>query len=106
MLSELKGLDSVDERFDAKMSVLMENVRRHVEEEEKQWFPDVREAMGRNRLSELGEQMVAAKKKSPPIPSRFPAPSSRRGVAQGVCLGSAVGRARCEPRPQPRTSGA
>ncbi len=39
MLSELTGLDPQDERFDAKMTVLIENVRHHVEEEEKEWFP-------------------------------------------------------------------
>ncbi|MFD7096132.1 hemerythrin HHE cation-binding protein [Streptomyces xanthophaeus] len=68
MLSELKDLDAADERFDAKMSVLMENVRHHVEEEEKEWFPDARKAMGRNRLTELGERMEAAKKKAPEEP--------------------------------------
>ncbi|MEV6574470.1 hemerythrin domain-containing protein [Streptomyces sp. NPDC051577] len=72
MLSELKGLDAADERFDAKMSVLMENVRHHVEEEEKEWFPDVRKAMGRNRLTELGEQMEQAKKKAPGEPLAVP----------------------------------
>ncbi len=71
MLSELKGLDASDERFDAKMSVLMENVRHHVEEE-KEWFPDVRKAMGRNRLTELGEQMEAAKKGAPGNPLAVP----------------------------------
>ncbi|MFJ1604583.1 hemerythrin domain-containing protein [Streptomyces sp. NPDC088253] len=72
MLSELKDLDPADERFDAKMTVLMENVRHHVEEEEKEWFPDVRKAMGRNRLTELGEQMEAAKKKAPGEPLAVP----------------------------------
>ncbi|MEU9417915.1 hemerythrin domain-containing protein [Streptomyces sp. NPDC048272] len=72
MLSELKDLDAADERFDAKMSVLMENVRHHVEEEEKEWFPDVRKAMGRNRLTELGEQMEQAKKKAPGEPLAVP----------------------------------
>ncbi|WP_328981198.1 hemerythrin domain-containing protein [Streptomyces mirabilis] len=72
MLSELKDLDPADERFDAKMTVLMENVRHHVEEEEKEWFPDVRKAMGRNRLTELGEQMEAAKKKAPGDPLAVP----------------------------------
>ncbi|MET9724584.1 hemerythrin HHE cation-binding protein [Streptomyces zaomyceticus] len=70
MLSELKDLDAADERSDAKMSVLMENVRHHVEEEE--WFPDVRKAMGRNRLTELGEQMEAAKKRAPGEPLAVP----------------------------------
>lgn len=72
MLSELKDLDPADERFDAKMTVLMENVRHHVEEEEKEWFPDVRKAMGRNRLTELGEQMEAAKKTAPCEPLAVP----------------------------------
>ncbi|MFD8221731.1 hypothetical protein ACFV2U_50885 [Streptomyces sp. NPDC059697] len=43
------------------MTVLMENVRHHVEEEKKEWFPDVRKAMGRNGLAELGEQMEEVK---------------------------------------------
>ncbi|WP_393087469.1 hemerythrin domain-containing protein [Streptomyces sp. LN704] len=72
MLSELKDLDASDERFDAKMSVLMENVRHHVEEEEKEWFPEVRKAMGRNSLTELGDQMEKAKKKAPGDPLAVP----------------------------------
>ncbi|MEW2087418.1 hemerythrin domain-containing protein [Streptomyces sp. NPDC005283] len=72
MLSELKRMDPADERFKAKMSVLMENVRHHVEEEEKDWFPDVRKAMGRNRLAELGEQLKAAKKDAPRDPLAVP----------------------------------
>ncbi|MGW6486792.1 hemerythrin domain-containing protein [Streptomyces sp. NPDC055056] len=72
MLSELKSLDAADERFDAKMTVLIENVRHHVEEEEKEWFPDVRKAMGRNRLTELGEQMEKAKKNAPSDPLAIP----------------------------------
>ncbi|MFE5143721.1 hemerythrin domain-containing protein [Streptomyces fagopyri] len=72
MLSELKSLDAADERFDAKMTVLIENVRHHVEEEEKEWFPEVRKAMGRNRLTELGEQMEKAKKTAPSDPLVVP----------------------------------
>lgn len=47
MLSEIKNMDPADERFKAKMSVLLEQVRHHVEEEEQDWFPQVRKAMGR-----------------------------------------------------------
>ncbi|WP_282203302.1 hemerythrin domain-containing protein [Kitasatospora fiedleri] len=72
MLSELAGLDPADERFDAKMTVLMENVRHHVEEEEEEWFPEVRKAMGRNRLTELGEEMTAAKADAPNDPLQVP----------------------------------
>lgn len=72
MLSELAALDPSDERFDAKMTVLIENVRHHVEEEEKEWFPEVRKAVGRNRLKELGEQMAAARAKAPRSPLAVP----------------------------------
>ncbi|MEU4541603.1 hemerythrin domain-containing protein [Streptosporangium sp. NPDC023825] len=68
MLSELSKLDPKDERFDAKVTVLIENVRHHVEEEEQEWFPQVREAMGRKRLQELGEEMEKAKPAAPRDP--------------------------------------
>lgn len=68
LLSELKDLDPAHETFDAKVTVLMENVRHHVEEEEKEWFPEVRKALGRNRLTELGEELLAAKPKAPSDP--------------------------------------
>jgi hemerythrin superfamily protein len=68
LLSELADLDPKDETFDAKVTVLIENVRHHVEEEEQEWFPEVRKALGRNRLIALGEQMAAAKKDAPADP--------------------------------------
>ncbi|MFE5938622.1 hemerythrin domain-containing protein [Streptomyces sp. NPDC056470] len=77
MLSELKTMDPADERFKAKMSVLMENVRHHVEEEEQEWFPDVRKAMGRNRLTEVGKQLEAEKDKAPRDPLAVPSAASK-----------------------------
>ncbi|MDP9843791.1 hemerythrin domain-containing protein [Streptosporangium lutulentum] len=68
MLSELRDLDPKDERFDAKVTVLMENVRHHVEEEEQEWFPQVREAMGRKDLQEIGERMEKARSEAPRDP--------------------------------------
>ncbi|WP_436498723.1 hemerythrin domain-containing protein [Actinokineospora sp. HUAS TT18] len=68
MLSELKDMDPADESFDAKVTVLIENVRHHVEEEEKDWFPKVRSAMGRKDLSELGARMMSAKSDAPRDP--------------------------------------
>src|SRR6478609_10053283 len=72
LLAELAGLEPQDERFDAKMTVLMENVRHHVEEEERDWFPEVREAMGRNRLLELGERLEAARQTATRDPLKVP----------------------------------
>ena len=68
VLEELRDMDPSDERFDAKVTVLMENVRHHVEEEEQDWFPEVRKEMGRKRLQELGEQLEKAKIDAPRQP--------------------------------------
>ncbi|KPI15285.1 Hemerythrin HHE cation binding domain protein [Actinobacteria bacterium OK006] len=82
LLSELKDLAPADERFDAKMTVLMENVRHHVEEEEKEWFPNVRKAMGRNRLTPNSANRWKRPRRKPlVIPSPFPAPTSRPPTA-------------------------
>lgn len=67
-LWELERTDSDHERFDAKVSVLMENVRHHVKEEEKELFPVVNKLLGRGRLDELGEAMALAKKTAPTHP--------------------------------------
>lgn len=68
VLSELEGLDPRDERFDAKVTVLIENVRHHVEEEQTEFFPLVRNAMGRAELEELGKALASAKKTAPTHP--------------------------------------
>ena len=59
LLDELEGMSPEDERFTAKTTVVIELVRHHVEEEEDQLFPEVRESMGESVLSELGERMAA-----------------------------------------------
>lgn len=68
VLSELEGLDPRDERFDAKVKVLIENVRHHVEEEQTKFFPMVRDGMGQAELVELGEALARAKKTAPTHP--------------------------------------
>jgi hemerythrin-like domain-containing protein len=59
-MEELKGLDSQDERYDAKFKVLMENVEHHIEEEEGEMFPEAEEVLG-ERLERLGTQMQERK---------------------------------------------
>jgi hemerythrin superfamily protein len=68
VLSELESMSPEDERFDAKVTVLIENVRHHVKEEEQEFFPLVRNQLGRSSLSDLGEAMAAAKKVAPTHP--------------------------------------
>jgi hemerythrin-like domain-containing protein len=60
-LSELEKLPAGNERFVAKMTVLIESVRHHVEEEEEQLFAKVRDAFSEEELQRLGERMQEAK---------------------------------------------
>jgi hemerythrin-like domain-containing protein len=70
LVMELYGMQPSDERFDAKTTVLIENVRHHIEEEEQEWFPKVREGLGRKQLAELGERMIELRKSAPRSPAR------------------------------------
>jgi hemerythrin-like domain-containing protein len=67
---ELAGMPASSERFDAKASVLIENVTHHIEEEEQDWFPKVRAGLGRNQLQELGAKLDRARKKAPTSPAQ------------------------------------
>jgi hemerythrin-like domain-containing protein len=70
LVMELSTMKPDDERFTAKTTVLIENVRHHIKEEEDEWFPEVREALGRKVLQEIGADMVEARKKAPTRPSQ------------------------------------
>jgi len=93
VLSELDGLDPEDERFEAKMTVLIENVRHHVKEEETELFPSVRKALGRKLLTELGDQLAVAKKTAPTHP-RPRMPDTPPGNLAGGLVGATVDVAR------------
>ncbi len=68
LLAEIDGMNPEDERFEAKVHVLMENVMHHAQEEEKELLPKVRQVLSRSELIELGEQMAQAKKRAPTRP--------------------------------------
>ncbi|MEY2581689.1 MAG: hypothetical protein QOE09_1538 [Ilumatobacteraceae bacterium] len=68
VLSELVDMDPRNERFDAKVTVLIENVRHHVEEEQNEFFPKVRNGLGRKELTDLGAAMEKAKATAPTKP--------------------------------------
>jgi hemerythrin-like domain-containing protein len=67
---ELFAMQPDAERFDAKTTVLIENVTHHIDEEEQDWFPKVREGLSRTQLSELGERMLEMKKTAPRSPAQ------------------------------------
>ena len=67
-MSELENMSATDERFIAKMTVLIEMVRHHVREEEHDMFPVVRDGMSRSDLEALGEALLQAKQSAPSRP--------------------------------------
>ena len=68
VLNELESLNAKAKRFDAKVTVMIEVVRHHVKEEERDLFPKVRDLMPRRELVELGEALRNAKRHVPTRP--------------------------------------
>lgn len=59
LIGQIQLLDASDDRFDTTVAVLSELVRRHVQEEEGEIFPLMRES--RTDLQILGEQIAAVR---------------------------------------------
>jgi hemerythrin superfamily protein len=70
LVMELAPMTWKDERFEAKATVLIENVSHHIEEEEQEWFPKVREGLTRTQLREIGAEMAEAKERAPRRPEQ------------------------------------
>lgn len=68
VLAELDRLDPSAESFHPKVTVLMENVEHHVQEEEKHMFPRVRKVLSKADLDDLGERLAQAKAEAPAQP--------------------------------------
>ena len=66
-LSELEKMAPKHDRFRAKMTVLIESVRHHVQEEEEELFEKARDAFSVEELNEMGEAMENVK---PIMPTR------------------------------------
>ena len=81
LVTELFAMKPTDERFDAKTTVLIENVTHHIEEEEQEWFPKVRDGLGRKVLQEIGADMEKARRKAPKKPSQ---PSALKKTVDAV----------------------
>jgi hemerythrin superfamily protein len=94
-LSELEDMHPREERFDAKVTVLIESVRHHMKEEEEEMFPMVRKAMGRGALAELGEQMEKVRSSSsghphPRMPDQPPGNIVAAPIVKAVDIGKNV----------------
>jgi hemerythrin superfamily protein len=81
LVTELDTLKPGDERFEAKTMVLIDSVTHHMDEEEQDWFPKVREGLGRKQLQELGEMLIEAKRSAPHRPAQ---PSAMKKAVDSV----------------------
>ncbi len=81
LVMELAALQPGDERFEAKTTVLIENVTHHMDEEEQDWFPKVREGLGRKQLQDLGARLLEAKETAPRSPAQ---PSALKKAVDAV----------------------
>ena len=59
IMGELANLPPDDETWGAKATVMIENLRHHIEEEEGEMFPTARKVFDEAELKELGDRMAA-----------------------------------------------
>jgi hemerythrin superfamily protein len=81
LVTELSTMKPDDEHFTAKTTVLIENVDHHIDEEENEWFPKVRESLGRKQLQQIGARMQELRKKAPTSPAQ---PSALKKTVDAV----------------------
>ena len=77
---ELYAVKPETERFEVKMTVLIENVTHHMDEEQ-EWLPKVRKGLGRSQLQEIGARMVELRKSAPRSPAQ---PSALKTAVDAV----------------------
>ena len=61
LIDELEDLVSDDDEFSSTLEELIEAVKHHVEEEEGEMFPKIRELFDQHQLDQLGQEMESAK---------------------------------------------
>jgi hemerythrin superfamily protein len=87
-LNDLDSMTAEDEGFADKMAELMREVRHHVEEEESDLFPKLREALTEEERAELGGALEAARTIVPtrPHPSAPTGPIGKLAASPPVAL--------------------
>lgn len=93
LLSELDSMDPGDPGFHQKMEKVISDVKEHVEEEEGEMFPKLREAISANELLEIGEKLEKAKGRAPTRPHPM-APNEPPGNKVMGTAAAALDRAR------------
>ena len=62
LIAEVKAMDPSDERWAAKVKVIIENVEHHAEEEEKELFPKVDRGLDDAKLEALAQRLEGKKR--------------------------------------------
>lgn len=88
LMNRLDGLDATDPEFDPAVARLIEAIRHHVDEEERDLFPRLRQACTQDELLKLGRKVEAAKRIAPtrPHPAAPDRPPFNKLVAPGAGL--------------------
>jgi hemerythrin superfamily protein len=88
LLKELDGVDATEPRFDELTAKVIEEVGHHLEEEENDLFPRLRQACTAEQLTELGHKVQQAKKTAPtrPHPAAPDHPPYNKLLAPGAGL--------------------
>ena len=101
LLSQLDAASSADEEWEARLTVLKENVEHHVEEEEGELFDKANDVLTGDQADELGAQMQAEKNRqlgyAPDEARRAKAPKGKKsGIVRRVvkAIGAGVAAAR------------
>lgn len=81
LCAELAVMTPDDEHFDAKASVLIENVSHHMDNEESNRFPKVRAGLSRTKLRDMGVMLEQARQRAPKGPAQ---PSAAKKVVDAV----------------------
>ncbi|PRX43687.1 hemerythrin HHE cation binding domain-containing protein [Prauserella shujinwangii] len=88
LMKQLEDLDPDDPKFEQLLGELMGAIRHHVEDEENDLLPKLRNALSEEELRELGQQVVKAKERAPtrPHPGAPDKPPANRILDPGAGL--------------------
>ncbi|MFF9219225.1 hemerythrin domain-containing protein [Streptomyces viridosporus] len=101
-LAELDRLDEGDARTDDLVARLRRDVEEHVREQETDFLPGLRAAVGQERLDALGRALVRAKRTAPTRPHPN-APDRPPALALAAPMAAAYDRVRDRLQGRPRT---
>jgi hemerythrin superfamily protein len=68
LLSELDSMSAEEPGYHQKVEKVISDVSEHIQEEEGEMFPKLREAISANQLLEIGQKLQEGKKKAPTRP--------------------------------------